>query len=112
MSDRVLRFKDSETPFLKGLQPEMLVCIDISLRAFHNNGLPMTITSARSGKHSNHSHHFKGLAIDIRTWDLTGLAGNPSVEQMCSQLRNSLGSKYQVIQESDHIHIEFDPVGL
>ena len=105
MSDRVLAFKKGVT--LVGLQPEALTGVDICLTVFHESGLVLTLTSCRDGKHSRHSHHFKGLAWDIRIWDIRG-----RVDWMCDKLRGLLGLNYQVINEEDHIHAEYDPTGL
>jgi hypothetical protein len=92
---------------LKGMQPEGITGIMLCLDAFYEAGLTMTLTSCRGGKHSDHSHHYKGLAWDIRVWDLVG-----RIDWMCRNLREKLGPEYQVINEENHIHVEFDPVGL
>ena len=84
---------------LAGLQPEMLWGID----RIERENISLVITSARDGVHSKHSHHYKGLAIDLRVWDIDDTAA------MCRKIRGMLGSEYQVIDESNHIHIEYDP---
>lgn len=89
------------------MQPEAIRGIDICLDVFHENGLKMTLTSCRDGKHSVHSHHYKGLAWDIRIWDIAG-----EVDQYVAMLQARLGSGYQVIAEPDHIHVEYDPAQL
>ncbi len=102
MADRVLRFKEGAS--LIGLQPEALYGIDVCLDVFHQNKLPMTITSARDGKHSRYSHHYKGLAWDIRIWDI-----EKEIDLYCEAIREGLGPEYQVFNEKDHIHCEYDP---
>lgn len=104
MSDRRLHLKDGVR--LIGLQPEAIAGVDYCLKVFHNRGLPMTLTSCRDGKHSRFSHHYKGLAWDIRIWDIEN-----EVEEVCAELRLALGTDYQVIREPDHIHVEYDPIG-
>lgn len=99
---RTLRFK--EGVFLKGLQPEMLIAIDLCLLTFNEMALTMTLTSCRDGKHSDYSHHYKGLGIDIRVWDIKN-----RIDSVCERLRERLGPEYQVINEEDHIHVEYDP---
>lgn len=103
MTLRRLYFKEGVN--LTGLQPEALFGVDRCLDVFHARGLPLTITSARDGRHGKHSHHFKGLAWDIRIWEI-----EDEVAQVCNELREALGPDYQVIQEPDHIHVEYDPV--
>jgi hypothetical protein len=58
------------------------------------------------------SLHLQGLAIDIRGRDLT----ISKLEVICEQLRDLLGSEYDVVLENfgeynprTHIHIEYDP---
>ena len=104
MTDRILAFKEGVS--LVGMQPEALVGIDGCLDMFHESGLVMTLTSCRDGTHGIYSHHFKGLAWDMRVWDLTG-----RIEWMCKKLRKRLGADYQIINEEDHIHAEYDPSG-
>ena len=92
---------------LRGLQPEMLTAIDILAEVFERNNLPLTLTSAREGNHGSHSHHYKGLAVDIRVWDIAD-----SVDAYASYMREALGPDYEVVVESDHIHVEFDPQNM
>ena len=89
---------------LAGLQPEMLEAIDICAEVFSKNNLPLTLTSAREGNHGRHSHHYKGLAIDLRVWDIAD-----SVNIYQRYLQEALGPDYQVIVEPDHLHVEYDP---
>lgn len=102
MSDRRLCFKDGVS--LVGMQPEALRGIDGCLNVFHARGLRMTLTSCRDGVHSAHSHHYKGLAWDIRVWDIEN-----QIDDVCEEIRARVGPDYQVINEEDHIHVEFDP---
>jgi len=44
--------------------------------------------------------------MDLRRWDLDA-AGKTS--QAVSMLKSQLGSDYDVVLESDHIHVEYDP---
>lgn len=70
----------------------------------------MTLTSTYEGYpgdgvHGKNSLHYKGLAIDIRTKDvaLSRIAG------FITALKARLGADYDVVNEGDHIHIEYDP---
>ncbi|MCO7225915.1 D-Ala-D-Ala carboxypeptidase family metallohydrolase [Pleionea sp. CnH1-48] len=66
---------------------------------------PLVITSANDGHHSKNSKHYRGDAIDIRTRHLT----SEEEQEIVTQLRHCLGRDYDVVQESNHIHIEYDP---
>lgn len=65
----------------------------------------VTITSGNDGKHSVGSLHYKGLAIDIRTWHIA----TESLLVIAGEIRHKLGPDFDVVVEKDHIHIEYDP---
>lgn len=68
-------------------------------------GREAIITSARDSKHSERSLHYEGKALDFRSRDL-----KPAVAQrVLSALRSALGTDFDVILESDHFHLEYDP---
>lgn len=67
-------------------------------------GYTMTITSGRDGVHSKNSKHYTGDAIDIRTRDMS------DVKKVYAMLKENVDDKlFDVVLESDHIHIEYDP---
>jgi hypothetical protein len=63
------------------------------------------VASAREGEHMKGSKHYTGEAIDLRTRDLDKETRKSIVED----LRHELGNDYDVILESNHIHVEYDP---
>ena len=74
----------------------------------------VTLTSGTDGQHSPASLHYavnspsgQGRAIDIRIWNL------PSHEAQAPEaarlLRERLTEDYDVVVESTHLHVEFDP---
>jgi len=67
------------------------------------HGQELIITSMLDGKHMANSLHYKGLAVDLRIWDLH------HKDSCVSKMQTALGSEYDVVLESDHIHLEFDP---
>ena len=62
-----------------------------------------TITSGKDSKHSENSLHYKGLAIDLRSRDMK----NPKL--VVKMLKMALDYELDIVLESDHIHIEYDP---
>jgi hypothetical protein len=59
-----------------------------------------------SNEHKAGSMHYVGRAYDLRTRDLTPA----KAEELLKRLREVLGvSLWDVIMESDHIHVEFQP---
>ncbi|MDP2366408.1 MAG: hypothetical protein Q8M94_21860 [Ignavibacteria bacterium] len=59
------------------------------------------ITSTNEGSHSPGSLHYANLAVDVR---LTGGYG-----RVLPVLRERLGPGFDVVEEKDHLHIEYDP---
>ncbi|PHQ68463.1 MAG: hypothetical protein COB92_00595 [Robiginitomaculum sp.] len=68
-------------------------------------GVTPVITSGGDGTHSTNSLHYDGNAVDLRTNNLT----QAQTTTVASALSTSLGSDYDVVVESDHIHVEYDP---
>lgn len=70
-------------------------------------GREVIITSTTDGNHMKGSLHYQGLAVDIRTRDLSGLTKSI----LGLQLKLALNLLCDVVVESDHIHIEYQPIG-
>lgn len=89
---------------VEGLRPEILLAIINANDWFMAEGLKMTITSGTEGRHSNRSKHYIGQAVDLRTNHL-GDGAQLRLRQWIAEL----GADYDIVQESSHLHIEFDP---
>jgi hypothetical protein len=70
------------------------------------SGKEITITSLLDGVHSKNSLHYSGNAFDLRVWYYTEKQKKALVEK----LTLALGKDFDVIDEGDHIHVEFDPI--
>ena len=57
------------------------------------------------GVHKKNSKHYNNEAIDIRTRDMS--LNNKVLTQQW--IKKWLGFNYDVVLETDHIHIEYDP---
>ena len=90
-----------------GVTPKNLVIAAAIANTSQELGLELTITSGTDGKHMKGSKHYTGEALDLRSNNLTKSQTNKVV----GVLKKRLGAAYQVIVESDHIHIEYDPKG-
>jgi hypothetical protein len=101
---RTLALKDGV--YLHRLKPEMIWCVDRCLELFDNLGITLTLTSTTDGNHSNYSHHYKGFAVDLRVWEIAP----EDRDEVCERLKLALGNGFQVINETSHIHIEYDPI--
>ena len=63
------------------------------------------VTYTTNGTHSANSLHYSGNAVDLRTRNMT----DAQRQEATTQLQNSLGNNYDVLNEDNHIHIEYDP---
>lgn len=88
----------------RGLTVEALLGIVITERVLATFDSNLVITSLNDGKHSKTSSHYSGNAWDVRTWYIKG-----KEEVVCKSLSEALGQHYDVIFESDHIHIQYKP---
>ncbi len=68
---------------------------------------PCVITSAWDGKHSRKSLHYKGRAVDLRTWYLAD--AELFADALGDHLDRVYGPIFDVVFEPDHIHLEYDP---
>lgn len=91
---------------INGISSEMLFALWQTAHIYNNYGQNLTVTSARDGKHKVNSLHYSGQALDFRTYDVE----KSKMQLIYSALHFSLSNRgYDVILESDHLHIEFDP---
>jgi hypothetical protein len=88
---------------LDGIQTTITKTFHIVEFFLNSHGQEMWITSGLEGEHMKDSKHYTGEAIDVRIWDLIN-------KQDCvTKIREALGTDYDVVLESSHIHIEYDP---
>lgn len=63
----------------------------------------LVITSLNDGRHMKNSLHYSGKAADLRTWHID------DVNLFAAELSQAIGKDFDVVVESDHIHLEYDP---
>jgi hypothetical protein len=90
---------------LHGLRPEMVVALLVAEGAFAQQGEACVVTTAANGHHRRGSLHYSGAAVDLRTRHLTG----EQVQAVLGLLRSRLGADFDVVDEGDHIHLEWQP---
>lgn len=93
---------------ITGVQPEIVLAIIIIEPICDELGVDLVITSCRDGEHSKNSKHKLGFAIDIRTRDLQ----DQEKIKLAQDIRAALTSEFFVLLEGDHIHIQFNGIGL
>ncbi len=90
---------------IRKLQPQMVLAMHELEYLYQDLNEDLVITSGDDGKHSRNSWHYHGLAIDIRTRNLKAM----TPEGMANAIREVLPEGYEVMVESTHIHLEYDP---
>ena len=66
------------------------------------------ITSANDSEHMEGSLHFKNRAFDIRIYNITGPT-ETMAKGWVKNMKLILGRNYDIVLETDHIHVEYDP---
>lgn len=100
---------------IEGIKPECIVGLMIVDRYFAEHKVDFVVTSVKDGKHGENSLHYGGYAFDVRLRHFDGVVGSISTEDKLlamaysKDLRERLGGLFDVVVESDHIHIEYDP---
>ena len=100
---------------IEGVKPECVVGMIVVSQYFAERKVDFVLTSVKDGKHGENSLHYGGYAFDARLRHLDGNSGNISSEDRllamayAKDLRERLGSLFDVVVEGDHFHIEYDP---
>lgn len=93
---------------IRGLQPETVYALRVVEGAFADAGYPMiTLTSGTDGTHSRGSLHYVGCAVDIRTHNVE----TAKLKPLRDEIARRLGDEFDVVLETTHIHVEFQPKG-
>ena len=93
-----------EGVLLRGVKPELNLALQIAASYYDRKGIgDMFVTSLLDGVHSRGSLHYVGYAADLRIWNID------EVESFTEGLAEELGPEFDVVLESDHIHLEFKP---
>lgn len=102
-----MKTKDSTVNILE-LEPIMfsaLKTIEMCCKIANGDNYEITITSARDGSHMKNSRHYVGLAIDIRSRDMSNITVSA---KWIDKFLNINSKCFDIVIENDHIHIEYD----
>jgi len=91
---------------LAGLNLKIRPVLIAAEKIWKLNGQELVVTSGIDGIHSAGSLHLFGLAVDFRTYYFPS---QMQKELVLKELKESLGSNYDVVLERTHIHVEYDP---
>lgn len=90
---------------IDNLQPEIVLGILIAEGVYDSLGVDLVITEVTGSKHQKGSLHYVGLAVDLRSRDFS----KEQLPVVLANLRENLGTEFDVVYEQDHVHVEFDP---
>ena len=91
---------------ITGIRPEMLIALFVAGDVYKEIGEELVVTAGLEGKHSATSLHYTGCAVDIRT----NYFSKEEIKVVQRELKERLGVDFDVIIETTHIHIEFQPM--
>lgn len=90
---------------MTGIQLEMRKVLITANKLWKEFGEELVITAALDGTHSAGSLHYYGYAVDLRSRYFS----EDDKQAIAARLQSELGSDYDVIVHSSHIHVEYDP---
>ena len=93
---------------LRGVGTEIVFGAIILDAVFAAHGAKLLVTACRDGKHMEKSKHYIGDAVDIRLASRWVTTANVDLAVL-NEGRAALGDQFDLIIESDHFHLEFDP---
>lgn len=90
---------------VQGIRPEILLAIQSAGEWAAINKHPLvTVTSALDGQHMETSLHYSGAAVDL------AIPGDHQLHQRLADfLAKMLTGDYDVLDEMDHVHVEYQP---
>lgn len=90
---------------LAKLTPQMALAAYMVDSLSYRLGIACTITSGSDSTHKDGSLHYTGNALDFRSRDIPP----QKMVMLIHKIRASLGADFDVVEEKDHLHIEYDP---
>ena len=87
---------------MSGVRPEIVLALSSADGIYQSHGETLTVTSLLDGEHMRASLHYVGAAGDLRLPE-------QGVDILVRDLKMALGENYDVVLESSHIHIEYQP---
>jgi hypothetical protein len=86
-----------------GIEQETVLAIMIAASVYDKFEQPFMVTAVTDSKHMPGSLHYVGLAVDL------GMPSANVKNVLLQSLREALADDFDVVEEGDHIHIEFQP---
>jgi hypothetical protein len=90
---------------LANLTPQIVLALMVADQEYRKSGFNLVVTSISDSKHGIGSLHYSGQAADLRTRTVP-VKHRQSLRDTIARM---LGPEFDVVLESDHIHLEYDP---
>lgn len=89
---------------VSNLKPQLIIAFIVANDVYKAHGQELVITSCDDSKHGVGTLHGQGFAFDARTsYFLKGES-----ERVANEIRAKIDDCFDIVNESDHIHIEYD----
>lgn len=88
----------------KGIQSELILAIIIVNEVYQSFGYEFVITSLNDSEHIEGTLHFNGNAFDARVKHIP----LEKRQLLVNRIVKHLNSNYDVVLETNHLHIEYD----
>ena len=83
------------------LNPEIRTALATIEQVFITVGQEAILTAGADGNHKVNSLHYHNDAVDLR------LPYKDDIEKVVQRLKDALGSRFYVLHEVDHIHVQY-----
>lgn len=90
---------------ITGIRIELVLALMIVDRVYERHGYDAVLTSGLDSRHSDKSLHYCGAAADLRTRQIP----RNLVVKIGEEMKTALGRDFDVVVESNHIHLEWQP---
>lgn len=88
---------------INGIKAETILALVIAKGIYAKYGDSFVVTSVSDGEHMEGSLHYVGHAFDCR------LPAASTVKNILKELTQALGGDFDVVLETNHLHVEYQP---
>ena len=102
----VSRIICKESVRFRYFNPKLGTVLDLAREVWDSYGIEeCVVTSLNDSTHSRTSLHYAGCAVDLRNRNIPERQRGAILQD----LRARLGAEYDVVDEENHVHVEWQP---
>jgi hypothetical protein len=95
---------------LAGMSVQILLALIVADEVYKQFGREVTVTSVNDSTHGVTSLHYAGQAADLRIQNpINGTKYFEDELEVVRRIKSRLNQDFDVMLETDHIHIEYQP---